>query len=72
MIQYPETVSPPTSSSDDRSATGTCINNASPVDDAVLDLDCNINGNWENNQLGCSCDTGYEIIMDKCEGKGLK
>ena len=70
MIQYPETVSPPTSNPQDRTAMGTCIDDASPVDGAILELDCSINGNWGNNELGCSCDPGYEIVMDNCQRKG--
>ena len=71
MIQYPETVSPPTTNPQDRTAMGTCIDqHASPIDGATLELDCSINGNWETNELGCSCDPGYEIIMDNCQRKG--
>ena len=71
MIQYPETVSPPTTNPQDRTAMGTCIDqHASPIDGAILELDCSINGNWETNELGCSCDPGYEIIMGNCQCKG--
>ena len=69
MVQYPETVSPPTTNPSDRTAIGTCIDNASQVSAGSLELDCNINGNWEDNDLSCSCNPGYEIMMGACEGQ---
>ena len=69
MVQYPETVSPPSTNPSDRTAIGTCIDNASEVSGGSLELDCNIIGNWEDNDLSCSCNPGYEIIMGACEGQ---
>ena len=69
MVEYPVTVSPPSTNPQDRSATGTCIENASPVSGSNLELECNVNGNWEDSELSCSCNPGYKIIVDLCECK---
>ena len=69
MIEYPETVSPPSTNPQDRPATGTCIENASPVSGSNLALECNVNGNWEGSDPSCSCNPGYKIVNDTCQCK---
>ena len=69
LIIYPQTVAPSISFSQDIDINGSCVENASPVS-ANLQLICELNGVWDDVNVSCSCNPGYELNNTiSCGGK---
>ena len=69
LVIYPRTVAPSISYSQDIDIIGSCVENASPVS-ANVQLTCELNGVWDDVDVSCSCNPGYELKNTiSCDGK---